>query len=278
MKIPIVLAAWTASASVIVPRAGNSTAPSLPGTAFQKFQVITLDQAKQGLDREIQGLPPKPLSNLTEDKYFASAAKIGVNLFESTSNKAAASCASAPNYRVEWRQYATSQRSQLVNAMRCLIARPPSGTFPNAKNRWEDFVQLHQSLMPQVHNNALFLIWHRYFLWTFEQVLRRECGFGVNFVWWDETLDAGNFENSDMFTNPNYFGNLPGLNNGNPVCISTSAFASVTAHIGPGTGFTNHCISRGVTESNTAQCNANFVNYCLSRTAYADFESCFEYG
>jgi tyrosinase len=152
-----------------------------------------------------------------------------------------------------------------------------SGMYKQSTNRYEDFVALHQNVMNNVHNNAIFLIWHRYFLWTFEQVLRKECNFDRAFVWWDETKDAGNFASSDIFTSP-YFGALPALKNGNPVCITNGEFGGLSAHIGPGTLETTHCLSRGVTEANTAQCNTNFVSYCQQRAAYADFETCLEYG
>ncbi len=72
--------------------------------------------------------------------------------------------------------------------------------------------------MPNIHGNPKFLIWHRYFLWTFEMALRDQCNFWDPLPWWDETLDAGNFHNSDMFTNNAYFGSLPGPD-GN-VCLS----------------------------------------------------------
>jgi tyrosinase len=64
--------------------------------------------------------------------------------------------------------------------------------------------------MPNIHGNPKFLVWHRYFLWTFEMALRDQCNFWDPLPWWDETLDAGNFHNSDMFTNTAYFGHLPG--------------------------------------------------------------------
>lgn len=111
-------------------------------------------------------------------------------------------------------------------------------------------------------------------------VLRDECGFNRAFPWWDETLDAGRFAQSDMFTNTAYFGHLPGPDgNGNPYCITSGAFAGLTCNIGPGTSTTTpHCLSRMVDESLTAQCNAGFVNTCNSRGDYASMESCAEGG
>lgn len=134
-------------------------------------------------------------------------------------------------------------------------------------------------VMPNVHGNPKFLIWHRYYLWTFEQVLRTECGFDRAMVWWDETLDAGKFAQSDMFTNTAYFGHLPPPDaNGNGYCIQSGAFAGLTCHIGPGSSNTPHCLARAVDESLTAQCNTGFVNTCNSRTSYSDMESCSQYG
>lgn len=49
-------------------------------------------------------------------------------------------------------------------------------------------------------------------------------------------------------------------------------------HIGPGTGFEDHCLSRAVNETLTAQCNEDFVNTCNARPNYRDMENCAELG
>lgn len=274
MKFSLVLAAVTAASasSVLVPRDGVN----LPASAFVPFKTVTLSEAKAGKDVALQGRPVN-LANLTVSA--AASDSLGVTLL-ATGKKvtaAAANCANNLNRRFEWQAYSASRRLALVRAIKCLMSKPPSGRFSAARSRYEDLVQLHQQMMPSVHNNALFLIWHRYFLWTFEQVLREECGFNMSFLWWDETKVAGAFAKSDVFSSP-YFGNLPALIGGNPQCVSTGTFKSFVAHIGPGQTETTHCISRGVTETNTAQCNENFVDYCLQRATYPDFESCWEYG
>ncbi|KAH8648474.1 hypothetical protein BX600DRAFT_389090 [Xylariales sp. PMI_506] len=190
----------------------------------------------------------------------------------------AATCSANPNIRFEWRDYSDSDRLAFVEAVKCLIDAPPSGDFPPATNRFEDFARIHQEYMPNVHNNAKFLIWHRYFLWAFEQVLRNECGFDRAMVWWDETLDAGAFAESDLFTNTLYFGHLPAPVDDEPVCIVSGEFSGLTCEIGPGTADTAHCLSRGVDESDTAECSADYIAYCNTITDYASFEQCIEYG
>jgi tyrosinase len=87
------------------------------------------------------------------------------------------------------------------------MGKPASGQFRQAKNRYEDFVALHQNLTPNVHNNAKFLIWHRYFLWTFEDVLRAECGYNAGVLWFDESRYAGRFTASSIFSSQ-YFGGV----------------------------------------------------------------------
>jgi tyrosinase len=60
--------------------------------------------------------------------------------------------------------------------------------------------------------------------------------------------------------------------------ICFQAFANTVCHIGPGTGSSDHCLSRAVDESLTAESNADFVNTCNSRTSYPDMENCAELG
>lgn len=273
MRWSLFLTASAASASILR-RSTFGESENLPDSAFPHFETVSLEDAKQGKDRLIQGLPDP--ENGTETTTTASFAKV---MAATAVTDAAAECSANPNIRFEWRQYSDSDRLAFVKAVKCLMNKPPSGNFPPAKSRYEDFVRIHQDYMPNVHNNAKFLIWHRYYLWTFEQVLRTECGFDRAMVWWDETLDAGKFAQSDMFTNSLYFGSLPPPDaNGNPTCVTDGEFGGLIANIGPGESSTAHCLSRAVTESNTAQCNADFINYCNQRTSYADFESCLEYG
>jgi len=163
-------------------------------------------------------------------------------------------------------------------AMKCLMNAPPSGNFAPATNRYEDFVRIHQDYMPNVHNNAKFSIWHRYFVWTFEQVLRAECGFNRAFPWWDETLDAGNFAKSDLFSQP-YLGNLlPPKADGSGWCINSGYFGGITLHIGPGPNNVPHCLTRAVNEQLTGQCNSGYVAQCGQRGTYAEWDSCFQGG
>lgn len=152
---------------------------------------------------------------------------------EGTQQSAVAGTCSSPNVRFEWDDFAASDKKAFVDAIQCLIESPASGRFSPARNRFEDFVRLHQSYSPKIHSKSTtqqthkFILWHRYYVWAFEQVLRDECGFDRAFPWWDEKKWAGKFAQSTIFT-PEYFGSLPTAVNGNAICIND------------GVSYTNH--------------------------------------
>ncbi|KAI1272323.1 hypothetical protein F5Y07DRAFT_392074 [Xylaria sp. FL0933] len=188
-----------------------------------------------------------------------------------------------PNIRFEWDDYSASDKQAYVNAINCLVHKPASGKFAYSKNRYEDFVRLHQSYAPNIHSRSTsqqthkFLLWHRYFVWAFEQVLRDECGFNRAMPWWDEKKWAGRFAQSTLFT-PSYFGSLPGPTNGRGTCVYDGAFSGIQSNLGPGQTVNNpHCVQRAVNEGVTAQTGVDSYNTCLARTSYPDFHSCVEF-
>jgi tyrosinase len=173
-------------------------APALPAESFKTGQfarLLTLEDILNGSFRVNATAPP-------DDGMFV-----------------AATC-SNPRVRQEWDSYSDDDRQAFVNAVRCLQSRPPSGQFGQSTSRYEDFVALHQTLTPNIHSkfehpNAKFLVWHRYYLWTFESVLRSDCGFDRAFPWFDETRYAGRFAQSSVFSS-RWFG---GFNSGDG-CIT----------------------------------------------------------
>ncbi|KAI8628557.1 hypothetical protein F5Y19DRAFT_143707 [Xylariaceae sp. FL1651] len=219
---------------------------------------------------------PKATSDpATYNDTVSSEQPLADSLFttQSTTETAASTCASNPNVRFEWDDYSTSDRQALMAAFKCLMNKPSAGGFAGSKSRWEDFASLHQLYTPNVHQNQKFLPWHRYFTWTFEQVLRDECGFDRAFFWFDETKHAGAFSASDVFS-ANYLGSLGGTSH----CVTDGAFAGLTVNIGPGTSDTAHCLSREGNAGDTAQCSTAYINECMSNADYKDFETCLEYG
>ncbi|KAI1449244.1 hypothetical protein F5Y02DRAFT_429852 [Annulohypoxylon stygium] len=213
---------------------------------------------------------PSPAANQT-------AATHGINSAAATGD-----CAN-PNIRFEWDNYSSSDKEAFVDAFKCLMNKPPSGKFAPSKSRFEDIVRLHQAYSPNIHSKSTtqqthkFLLWHRYYVWALEQIMRDECGFDRAFPWWDEKKWAGKFAQATIFT-PEYFGSLPAPVNGAASCINDGKFAGLQLSLGPGMVTDNmHCLQRAVNEQVTAQTGQNAWDTCRSRTSYPDFHSCVEF-
>jgi tyrosinase len=183
------------------------------------------------------------------------------------------STCSNPRVRVDWDTFSTADRQNFVDSIKCLLRARPSGRFTGSQNRYEDLVVLHQQSTPFVHGNARFLLWHRYFLWTFEDVLRRECGFRRAIPFFNEAPYAGRFQDSSIFS-AQWFGSL--LARGN--CVTDGQFANLANNIGPGTSNRRHCLSRNGDESKTANTKQSITDACNSRTTFADMAACTEGG
>jgi tyrosinase len=120
--------------------------------------------------------------------------------------EARARCAN-PRVRMEWDSFPDSGKQAYIDAIKCLQSRPPSGQFRQSRSRYEDLAALHQTLTPNVHGNAKFLLWHRYYTWVFEDELRVQCGYNQAIPWFDETRYAGRFASSSIF-NSRWYGGL----------------------------------------------------------------------
>lgn len=190
MRLSFISLTLASAAAVIAgpvsPRA--DVAPALPPSAFDTVHnaPLTLDDAKK---KEL--VAPGSTKVSSDDSFRVKA------------------LCSNPSYRREWHSSSLTdaQRQNFVDAIKCLMKAPSKVPGSTAKNRYEDLVRLHQKFTPTVHGNRLFLVWHRYYLWTFEDVLRKECKFTAPLPWFDETKYAGRFSQSSIFSQK-WFGSI----------------------------------------------------------------------
>ena len=173
---------------------GPAKAPALPLDAFNTTQIFI----------DTVGSAPKPLTFTDVLDFVKDKTKIPDVVSPNTKVFAAAATCTNPRVRVEWDSYPAADRQAYITAIRCLQTKGSAGGFAGSKSRYEDFVALHQGLTPNVHNNHKFLIWHRFYIWAFEDALRTECGFTGSIPWWDETKYAGRFQDSSVFSNDYY--------------------------------------------------------------------------
>ncbi|KAI1851561.1 hypothetical protein JX265_012357 [Neoarthrinium moseri] len=82
--------------------------------------------------------------------------------------------------RREWSDLSVTQREEYVAAVKCLMKLPPKADktrFPGALSRFDDFVAYHMTHAMQLHDNYHLFGAHKYFVWLYEQALRKECGY-----------------------------------------------------------------------------------------------------
>ncbi|KAF1834931.1 Di-copper centre-containing protein [Decorospora gaudefroyi] len=103
--------------------------------------------------------------------------------------------------RKEWSSLSKRQRRDYIKAVQCLgklPAKTPASVAPGAKSRYDDLVVTHIQQAWNIHGTANFLAWHRYYTWTFEQMLRNECGYKgahpyYNWAHWADNPKRGPF-------------------------------------------------------------------------------------
>ncbi|KAI1338216.1 hypothetical protein F5Y15DRAFT_417266 [Xylariaceae sp. FL0016] len=297
----------TAASAASIP-AGLQERQGLPVSDFGAFQSISPEEVESGADmaassfshagkRAEQGLPLSSfgsvhalsINEIVNEVDLAggpnfTALPVDGLIGGPLHTRDTGDCAN-PNIRFEWDNYSTSDKQAFVNAIQCLAKKAPSGAFSPSKSRYEDLVRLHQTYAPNIHSKSTtqqthkFLLWHRYYVWAFEQILRDECGFNRAFPWWDEKKWAGKFAQSTLFTSQ-YFGTLPGATNGAATCITSGngKFGGWSLSLGPGQTTNNpHCLQRAVNEQTTAQTGQSSWDACMARTSYPDFHSCVEF-
>ncbi|ORY68415.1 uncharacterized protein BCR38DRAFT_334658 [Pseudomassariella vexata] len=258
------------------------SAATIPRSASLKRDSETVDLSQFG--NGFQTLSPEDAKAAADDTFDPSLVTkpdqvtSATNAVDGEPAAAAADTCTNPTVRVEWRDMADSDKTAFLKAVNCLLKAPSAGNFPGSQNRYEDIVVVHQQMTGSIHMVQQFLPWHRYYLNIYESILRDECSYAGPMPWWDETKDAGSFANSPLFTDQ-WFGRAPlKTADGQGTCITSGAFAGLTLHIGPGSGNSDHCLSRAVDESATQYCSSDFVAQCATNSNYTNYEKCNELG
>ncbi|RPB11325.1 Di-copper centre-containing protein [Morchella conica CCBAS932] len=167
---------------------------------------------------------------------------------------------SSPIVRKEWRALTTEQKSDYIDAVKCMMALPAIDTanVPGAVSRFDDFQGGHILATEFIHYVGQFLPWHRYFVSVYEKAIREECGWTLGQPYWDWTQDYQDWPGSEIWDPTTGFGGngvyvdcpevtvtcLPGGTGGG--CITDGPFANITVHIGPADSLdrNDHCLSR----------------------------------
>lgn len=133
------------------------------------------------------------------------------------------------------------ERKAYTDAINCMRDQPSQldqNEFPGAINKYFDYATIHIQRTRRVHLNGFFLVWHRFFLHTFEQDLRETCGYEGAFPYWNWPATADNLRGSKIFNGDEFSMSGDGYPNGND-----SIILSPTLQIPHGSG--GGCIMSG---------------------------------
>ncbi|RYP34487.1 hypothetical protein DL767_004263 [Monosporascus sp. MG133] len=112
-----------------------------------------------------------------------------------------------------------------------------------SRSMFDSFGLLHYYQTPYVHNSVYFLLFHRVYIWLFEEKLRTVCGYTGTFPYWEWGLDCGGVEQSPLFDgSPTSMGGngervngsqgmFPGGTGGG--CVKEGPFSNYTVNLGP---------------------------------------------
>lgn len=103
--------------------------------------------------------------------------------------------------RKEWGNLKPAERKAYTDAVLCLQKKPSklSHDLYNTTSRYDDFVAVHINLTRTVHNDGIFLPWHRGFVQLYEDALVGECGYRGAQPYWDWVKHAKNLTASPLF-------------------------------------------------------------------------------
>lgn len=132
--------------------------------------------------------------------------------------------------RNEWRALSKDERKEYTDAVLCLRKKPSLyKEVTGSKSHYDDFQVVHINQSFIIHFNAQFMPWHRWFTWTYEQALKRECGYKGFQPYWDWTLDTKDVDASPLFDGSPY------SMSGNGLYIPGRPNITVTINLPPNT-------------------------------------------
>lgn len=155
--------------------------------------------------------------------------------------------------RRDWDYMSKPDRRAYIKAVQCLRTLPAKSDkswAAAAKTRFDDFVAIHVNQTMYIHGNGLFLTWHRYFVWAYEQALRNECGYKGYQPYWNWFANTDNIYKSPVFDGSDtslggdgaYFAHNGSLAGARTIvipsgkgggCIESGPFKNTQANIGP---------------------------------------------
>jgi tyrosinase len=239
-------------ASILLCAAATAAAASLPTrqTSGPDFVSVPYEEALQKYSKLFKPNTPEEIGS------------------DFTAASAAATCSRSLRVRKEWRTMTTSDQKSWLTAVNCLMDKPSRTN--DGQSLWEDLAWIHALYLNSIHGIDRFFPWHREFVQIYENLIRKDCGYAGPLPWWDETLDAGKFSKSPIFSSST-FGSLS-LGPDTPKCVTNGAFA------GRKFGIDDTCLARAGDDKHSTNITEAYITLCNAATNFHDFAECNERG
>ncbi|KAI1654376.1 Di-copper centre-containing protein [Daldinia decipiens] len=148
--------------------------------------------------------------------------------------------------RRPWGSLSKNERKAYTDAVLCLQslpARTPASVAPGAKSRYDDFVATHITQALHIHYTGIFLAWHRWLVYNYEQALKNECGYKGSQPYWNWALYASDPASSPIFDGSAYSmsGNGKYVPNKGIITLTLGDFPPIYLPAGTGGG----CVTSG---------------------------------
>ncbi|KAK3360539.1 putative tyrosinase [Lasiosphaeria hispida] len=111
---------------------------------------------------------------------------LGAGMAYTSSRERYPPCVS-PEKRIEWREMNRTEQQDYIAAVKCLQSFPAK-LYPVGRLS-DDFPWVHRHVARDIHNSALFLPYHRYFIHLYHKTLREHCRYHGTIPYWDWSRD-----------------------------------------------------------------------------------------
>ncbi|KAF7350174.1 Di-copper centre-containing protein [Mycena venus] len=181
--------------------------------------------------------------------FFPLGTVLSASLFLLSTPVAEAICVK-PAVRREWRTLSVAERTEWIDAVKCLANLPHDTALTPTVDRsisnippinssssyYDDFVYMHMRVHVhhdvdewtyKIHFTGLFLPWHRWFVAVYESALKSRCGFTGTSPYWNWVEDSKDVFNSVMFRDSNPISGLGGWGDpSNDIRVPDGAFSN----------------------------------------------------
>ncbi|KAF6813124.1 amino acid transporter [Colletotrichum sojae] len=187
------------------------------------------------------------------------------------------------NQRKAWHTLSNDEKSDYLQAVKCLMTSPAKSGITGAKTRWDELHSCHVEQSNFIHGVGAFLPWHRLYLRLHEYLLQSECGYKGALPYWDEQRDLevlGGIENASVWGSDEYSFGTNGVETetGDPGCVVDGPFANTTLRMDQVWGvdyYDEYCLSRRWNQTAWEFANQTNVDACFVKETYDEANFCY---